>query len=1262
MSTKQITILVAGILAASSCAKTIEAPVDNLPEGMVSLVACHENDDATRTVRQSDGAILWNPSDNIRLFYGNTSSKFTSTNTAPAATATFTGSLGGYHFTSGENVLAVYPYSDTDVYDGQRVSLSVPNKQVATAGSFDPAAFPCIAKSSSFDLTFKNLCGGIKFRLSKSGVKKVTFRGTHSEPLGGRVVVELDESDVPVVSSMEESYSELSLSSPEGTTFKTGTWYHLVSLPAVLSAGYTMTIIYEDNHREIVKSDRSVEIKRCVFGTLTDIDKKVTERQEPAGGTEYGLYLGIIGFNTQLFYYPISLLKEKTKAGFFAFIDGLTQDDDTMLHYSVKESIRTLQVANYPDNLYSASIVTFTDGLDNVSSFYEQFQGTKEEYLTNVHRLLYQEDVAGIPLSAWTVGLLSDDAASQRKLFIQNLEQLSRPASQSVLVEDMEGVNTSFKDIASALNNSFYLYNIGMRISGPSNKERIRFTLDGVTAGEYSNKYIEGAFDMNNLSLYDVSYHGVTCTSGETVQGIRTNNRVTFQFDGLQSADNMPIDKDRFMEWRWVESAGVWQRDSEFKPGEAVSIQKVQKSAVVLLNLDCTTSLTDETHDWFPDLKNAAKEFISKLCEMAANPDRVSSVSLDKNTMSLVVGNRVRLNATVLPSTALDKSVRWSSSNSSVVTVSADGWVQATGPGKAFVTVTTNDEECTATCEVTVSKIDVTSLNLDKTELWLMPGETYPLKATVNPNNATNKEVTFTSSNKSVATVDAKGVVTALSLGTTTIKAVSTDNTSKWASCVVTVSDAPQNAVDLGLSVKWATYNLGASTPEEYGDYFAWGEIYTKSNYDWSTYKWCKGSYTTLTKYNTDSDYGTVDHRTALDLSDDAARMNWGSKWRTPTDEEWFELRNNCTWTWSTQNGEKGYVVTSRLNGNSIFLPAAGSHFGSSSTSGSKGRYWSSSLITNNTVFALILSFDSGASIRVNDVSARYYGFSVRPVFGDFIAVESLSLNKSSLSIKVGESSQLSATFSPSTATSKAITWSSSNTNVATVDLIGKVTAVSAGTATITAWSSDGKKSASCIVTVNPLHEAVDLGLTVKWATCNVGASSPEKEGDYFAWGETSPKSNYNWSTYKWGKSETDLTKYNTQSYQGTVDGMTRLELEDDAAYVNWGREWRMPTDKEWDELRMCCTWTWTRQNNTDGYKVTSKMPGYTDKSIFLPAAGVWVNTYRYYFGEFGYYWSSVIPTSKPQSAWEMASDFDSVTLSTNSHRSVGLPVRPVTE
>ena len=125
--------------------------------------------------------------------------------------------------------------------------------------------------------------------------------------------------------------------------------------------------------------------------------------------------------------------------------------------------------------------------------------------------------------------------------------------------------------------------------------------------------------------------------------------------------------------------------------------------------------------------------------------------------------------------------------------------------------------------------------------------------------------------------------------------------------------------VDLGLSVKWATCNVGATRAEEYGDYFAWGETQAKSTYNWSTYKW-SNDYITRSKYNTKMGYGTIDNKTQLDFSDDAARVNWGGNWRMPTDVEITELYEQCTWTEIALNGVKGYKVTSKINGNTLLF------------------------------------------------------------------------------------------------------------------------------------------------------------------------------------------------------------------------------------------------------------------------------------------------------------------------------------------------------
>ena len=200
---------------------------------------------------------------------------------------------------------------------------------------------------------------------------------------------------------------------------------------------------------------------------------------------------------------------------------------------------------------------------------------------------------------------------------------------------------------------------------------------------------------------------------------------------------------------------------------------------------------------------------------------------------------------------------------------------------------------------------------------------------------------------------------------------------SNYANQIYAISeDDSHEAVDLGLSVKWATSNVGALYPQDPGFYFAWGEISQKDVYSWPSYIWCNGSYNSLTKYNDRSALGNVDNKISLDSSDDAATVIWGSSWRIPTKDELDELLENCTWTWTTKGGINGYLITSNLNGNSIFLPAAGMRNGNGIINvGSNGYYWSSSSYSTS---SYDVSFYSKGAFLSRDY--RYYGLPIRPV------------------------------------------------------------------------------------------------------------------------------------------------------------------------------------------------------------------------------------------------------------------------------------------
>jgi hypothetical protein len=273
----------------------------------------------------------------------------------------------------------------------------------------------------------------------------------------------------------------------------------------------------------------------------------------------------------------------------------------------------------------------------------------------------------------------------------------------------------------------------------------------------------------------------------------------------------------------------------------------------------------------------------------------------------------------------------------------------------------------------------VNSLELDKDTIFLTIGEKATIVATTAP--FPNSKVIWSSSDETIVKVN-NGEVEAIGKGDAIVFAQA--GALKQECFILVAGSGRENGyayVDLGLSVKWAVCNVGATMPDEYGDYFAWGEVKPTELYDWTIYKYCKGTSITMTKYCNNSNYGNngfTDNKIVLDFEDDVAHVNWGGAWRMPTKVEQEELRNNCTWIWTTQNGVNGYKVTGP-NGNSIFLPAAGYKNGFPLLFvGSFGFYWTRSLNISNPESACFVYIYSDGIVW--DYYVRCRGLSVRPV------------------------------------------------------------------------------------------------------------------------------------------------------------------------------------------------------------------------------------------------------------------------------------------
>ena len=403
--------------------------------------------------------------------------------------------------------------------------------------------------------------------------------------------------------------------------------------------------------------------------------------------------------------------------------------------------------------------------------------------------------------------------------------------------------------------------------------------------------------------------------------------------------------------------------------------------------------------------------------------------------------------------------------------------------------------------------------------------------------------------------------------------------------------------VDLGLpsGALWATCNVGASTPEDAGEFYAWGETETKDNYSWSTYKWCDGEICnstnkTLTKYCDRGGFGLMDGKLSLEPEDDVAHVKWGGQWHMPTKEEFQELMDNCTIEWIKLSDALHAYKFTGANGNSMILPAAG-EWSNTTFRSDDFNYWAADLTNYRSSSGNVLLYDTKNSVRISG-SGRYQGYAVRPVLSEYTPA---------------------------------------------VHQIPAPTSYAG-------------------------HDLVDLGLPsgTLWAKCNLGASSPEDYGCYYAWGETNGscqgKTRFSEDNYKY---------YNGSSYtKYTPNGLTLLESGDDAATNTWGQKWRMPTNSEISELlnTSYTTSEWTTENGVAGYRITSIVKGFEGKSIFLPAAGYHNSSTVKYAGERGNYWGATLDTSDsdtPNYARYMTFKSDRISKGSTS-RYEGNCIRPV--
>lgn len=642
------------------------------------------------------------------------------------------------------------------------------------------------------------------------------------------------------------------------------------------------------------------------------------------------------------------------------------------------------------------------------------------------------------------------------------------------------------------------------------------------------------------------------------------------------------------------------------------------------------TTITAKAGDKSATCKVIVKK---KADDGGGNTGAVTELKLDKAEVHMSPGQVWQLNATVKPEGA---SISWSSNKTDVATVDREGKVTAVALGEAVITASAGEKS--AQCLVKVEKeVAIEGISLNKSTLTLKEGETFQLVATLIPENATPKTIEWISSIPSVATVDEKGLVTAVrNGGPTEIWAVIGRGSGHDinAKCEVTVTgDAPSvesitvtpatvnikateeailtatvTPAGTGAEIKWVSDNTSIAKVEKISDtqakvtgvgegtvkviasvgsVFGYSEVTVEKKGSGGG-EGGGGGVEMISLNKTELQLGfyeTFQLVATLRPEDASAQISW-----TSSNEDVVLVSNGSTPAGDGSIKPAGTVIAKNKEGQSI-------------------------------VTATVGSLSASCTVTVTS--------------GSIVPVQSISLNKTELTLQVGQQFELIATILPGNATNKQVSWASSarsyQLSLTDNGLSCVIGAKAECEATITVRSADNPAQlyATCKVTVtggssDPGEEVVDLGLPsgLKWRGWNVGASKPEEYGNYYAWAETSPKSNYSSSNYKYpatnlGDGMIVYAKYDSTPIHG--DGKTVLEAEDDAATANLGNGWRTPTFNEFKELREKCTWAWTTRNGVNGMLVT----GPNGKSIFLPAGGWYDKTTLNNKTSYGSYWTA---------------------------------------
>lgn len=1215
----------AALFGVLSCTRLELVPEGVAPNGKtLSFSAEWADVSQTKTsIHEGGPAVWWTAAEDINVFTRTSSARFISTNTEPSDRVTFSGQIA---ISTGSNEFwAVYPYDEGNSFDGQLITLTVPVRQAASAGTFADHLFPAIAKTTGTSFSFFNVCGGAVFSVKTEGVRYVTFRSLGGEDLVGTVSVGFDAEGKPSVQSVTDGSDTVVLTPPDGGTFEVGKKYYAVLLPQVLENGLSVTLQTEDQEARRVKTG-PIEIHRSLFGRLLDVDE----------GLEYGEITAI----------PFA--DERLEALLVGHFDT---DGDGLLSPAEANAVTSLADFFPSGSMFDPVIYKSFDEFRWFTSVTE-VPDYCFAYWTQLESITLPESVTAIRTGAF--------------LQCGNLTEIQIPGQvKTIEFEAFAGAGLTSVEIpasVTSLQAPFIHCNSLSEITGKGATDDHR----GLVYTKVSGETVFVAIAPFGLTEYDIP-SGVTVVGDWVFVGCNQLSRIGIP-DSVTRIERAAFHGCSALTSISIPEGVAFLGDYVFR--DCSSLQRLTLPESI-------TSVGDISLDiWDP---------VSGCTALSGFYGKFAS----SDHRSLIVDDVYVAFALASGSDPLEIP--------SQVKVIGEGALQNANLKGIFIPegVTSISINAFQSCVIRGINVPSTVTSLKEQAFANVTGNIFFRNLT--PPKAT--ESTFSSGNNSKIYVPATALDTYKSAEGWSRFANKIFPLPTEATCAGVIS-GPEGAdyIVTGNCVRIANANYGNwYLEDETGQIYIYGTVTDNGTYNWPSFGIGLGDQVTVmgpkTNYNgiielvdvrvvnvlktlltiaeSPSDVAATGGQTSVTL------LNSGGDISVNILDEaksWISLNNIVTTP--DGNGNERAVVTFTVSPNQA------------SPRETKVSFISS---TNHQKTTLPVSFyQEGVTGTAEMPFTVEQAIAYANETGDVSPVDVFIKGIVSKVEEGGEFSAQSgyATFWISTDgvyhddKSKDFqafrvyylgnqSWKQGNDQVAVGDrvvLCGRTTLYKglAETSARAAWLF---KHYPAVVDLNVICTRADSSTyKLYWASCNLGAGSPEEFGSYYGWGETQTKTNYWWDSYKWVNAEmTGLTKYCPAVWAevwggaGDPDDKLVLDLADDAANAKMGGDWRMPTGEEWDALIEQCDWTWTVQNGVSGYQVKSKTSG---NSIFLPAAGCYIEEEYSNDDVVGCYWSASINTDAEMPDTASFVGFSSEQIQRNAQtcvdRCYGLSIRPV--